>query len=120
MNSLRTFAAGLPAVPSTARLFASRRPAAEALWDRLSGIVLLLLTPNYYCQMFNNPKDIPFAVGGVWATYYIVRLLPSLPRPPWRLLVKLGLAIGLAMGVRVGGLLFLCYLALIVGLWGIW
>ena len=23
----------------------------------------LLLTPNYYGQMFNNPKDIPFAVG---------------------------------------------------------
>src|SRR6202047_2322503 len=28
--------------------------------------LFLLLTPNYYGQMFNNPKDIPFAVGGVW------------------------------------------------------
>lgn len=83
-------------------------------------IVFLLLTPNYYGQMFNNPKDIPFAVGGVWAVYYIVRILPRLPRPPLRLLLKLGLAIGLAMGVRVGGLLFLCYLGLILGLWGCW
>ena len=31
--------------------------------------------------MFNNPKDIPFAVGMVWALYYLVRLVPELPRP---------------------------------------
>ena len=83
-------------------------------------LVFLLLTPNYYGQMFNNPKDIPFAVGGVWATYYIVRLLPSLPRPPLRLMLKLGLSIGLSLGVRVGGFLFLCYLGLILTLWGVW
>ncbi|MBV9015081.1 MAG: glycosyltransferase family 39 protein [Alphaproteobacteria bacterium] len=83
-------------------------------------LLFLLLTPNYYGQMFNNPKDIPFAVGGVWATYYMVRILPSLPRPPWALLLKMGLAIGLALGVRVGGLLFLCYLALVLGLSAVW
>src|SRR6201987_122758 len=38
--------------------------------------LFLLLTPNYYGQMFNNPKDIPFAVGVVWATYYMVRIVP--------------------------------------------
>jgi hypothetical protein len=83
-------------------------------------LVFLLLTPNYYGQMFNNPKDIPFAVGGVWATYYMVRILPALPRPPLGLLVKMGLAIGLALGVRVGGLLFLCYLGLLLGLSALW
>ncbi|MBV8492722.1 MAG: glycosyltransferase family 39 protein [Alphaproteobacteria bacterium] len=83
-------------------------------------LLFLLLTPNYYGQMFNNPKDIPFAVGGVWATYYMVRILPSLPRPPWALLLKMGLAIGLALGVRVGGLRFLCYLAGVLGLSAVW
>jgi hypothetical protein len=83
-------------------------------------LIFLLLTPNYYGQMFNNPKDIPFAVGGVWATYYMVRILPTLPRPPLRLLVKLGLAIGLALGVRVGGLLFVCYLGLLLALSAAW
>ena len=83
-------------------------------------LLFLLLTPNYYGQMFNNPKDIPFAVGAVWSTYYIVRVLPTLPRPPLRLLAKLGLAIGVALGVRVGGLLFLCYFGLILTLWGGW
>ncbi|MGE5271796.1 MAG: hypothetical protein ACM3JG_19220 [Thiohalocapsa sp.] len=95
----------------------------SALGGRRAGffaLVFLLLTPNYYGQMFNNPKDIPFAVGGVWASYYIVRLLPSLPRPPLRLVVKLGLAVGLALGVRIGGFLFLCYLGLILALSAVW
>jgi len=83
-------------------------------------LIFLLLTPNYYGQMFNNPKDIPFAVGAVWATYYMVRMLPSLPRPPLRLLVRLGVAIGLALGVRVGGLLFVCYLGLLLALSAVW
>lgn len=83
-------------------------------------MLFLVLTPNYYGQMFNNPKDIPFAVAAVWAAYYMVRILPDLPRPKWRLVAKLGIAIGLAMGVRVGGLLFLCYLGLLLALSGIW
>jgi Dolichyl-phosphate-mannose-protein mannosyltransferase len=82
--------------------------------------LLLLLIPNYYGQMFNNPKDIPFAAGCIWATYYLVRIVPFLPRPPVRLIVKLGVAIGLAMAVRVGGLMLLCYLGLLLCLFGVW
>ncbi len=82
--------------------------------------LFLMLTPNYYGQMFNNPKDIPFAVGIVWATYYMVRLVPTLPRPPLRLLAKLGAVIGMAMGVRIGGLLLVCYLGLLLAVDGIW
>jgi hypothetical protein len=95
----------------------------RALGGRRAGffaLIFLMLTPNYYGPMFNNPKDIPFAVGGVWATYYMVRILPTLPRPKLGLLVKMGLAIGLALGVRVGGLLFLCYLGLLLALSAGW
>ena len=83
-------------------------------------LVFLLLIPNYYGQMFNNPKDVPFAAGFVWATYYMVRMLPLLPRPPWGLLAKLGLATGFALGVRVGALLLPAYLGLLLLLCGIW
>src|SRR5208282_3295444 len=55
-----------------------------------------------------------------WATYYMVLILPGLPRPPRRLLVKLGIAVGMTMGVRVGGLLLLCYLVLLLALDGMW
>ena len=82
--------------------------------------LLLLLIPNYYGQMFNNPKDIPFAAGSIWALYYLVRIVPFLPRPKPLLVVKLGTAIGTAMAVRVGGLMLLCYLGLLLCLFGAW
>ncbi len=82
--------------------------------------LFLLLTPNYYGQMFNNPKDVPFAVGMVWAMYYLVRIVPELPRPRRRLVAKLGIATGLALGVRVGGLLLFGYLGLVLLLFALW
>src|SRR5215831_7657503 len=82
--------------------------------------LLLILIPNYYGQMFNNPKDIPFAVGVVWSTYYLIRIIPLLPRPPFATLAKLGAAIGMTLGVRIGGLLLICYLGLLLALDGSW
>jgi hypothetical protein len=83
-------------------------------------ILFLILTPNYYGQMFNNPKDIPFAVGVVWSTYYIVAVVRELPCPSLRLLAKLGAAIGMTLGVRIGGLLLVCYVGLVIVLDGTW
>jgi hypothetical protein len=82
--------------------------------------LFLLLIPNYYGQMFNNPKDIPFAAGMVWSLHFIVRLLPTLPRPPWSLVLKLGFAVGMTMAVRVGGLMVFGYVGLALLLSGIW
>ncbi len=82
--------------------------------------LFLTLTPNYYGQMYNNPKDAPFAAGMAWSLYYLVRLLPGLPRPDWRLVVKLGLAAGLALAIRVGGLLILGYVGLALLLFVAW
>ena len=76
---------------------------------------MLALVPAYYGHMFNNPKDVPFAAAYVWALYYIAVVLES-ARPRSMLLLKLGLAMGAAMGVRVGGLILPTYLvALLVG-----
>jgi hypothetical protein len=82
--------------------------------------LFLLLTPNYYGQMFNNPKDIPFAVGMVWSVYYLVRLLPELPRPSAAVVAKLGIVAGLTLGVRVGGLLIFFYLGVLLLLYLPW
>jgi len=82
--------------------------------------LLLLAIPNYYGQMFNNPKDIPFAVGMVWSIYYMVRIIPLLPRPKWSLVAKLGVATGMALGVRVGGLLIFCYAGLLLLCFVVW
>ncbi|HVA14407.1 MAG TPA: glycosyltransferase family 39 protein [Stellaceae bacterium] len=82
--------------------------------------LFLALTPNYYGQMFNNPKDVPFAAGCVWALYYLVEIIPALPRPRPGLVAKLGLACGLTLGVRVGGFLLLAYLGMLLGLFALW
>lgn len=82
--------------------------------------LFIALTPNYYGQMFNNPKDIPFAAGMVWSIYCLVRLIPELPRPRWSLVVKLGIAAGLTLGIRVGGLLVFAYLGMMIALFALW
>lgn len=83
------------------------------------GLLLLVLTPVYYGHTFNNPKDIPFAVGYVWGLYAIARLLvaeAAALRLGARFWVGLALALGLGMSVRVGGAILIAYLALFLGL----
>jgi hypothetical protein len=82
--------------------------------------LFLALTPNYYGQMFNNPKDIPFAAGTVWSLYYMVLLARALPRPSASLVLRLALACGMTLGVRVGGLLLLAYVGVLLGLYALW
>jgi hypothetical protein len=82
--------------------------------------LFLAMTPNYYGQMFNNPKDIPFAVGMIWSIYYLARLAPELPRPTWATLSRLGLAAGMTLGIRCGGLLIFGYLGLLLAVSGTW
>lgn len=75
-------------------------------------LALVTLNPVLYGHMFNNPKDPPFAAAYVWSLYFMVVALAGLPRPSRGTLAKLAVAIGLAMSVRIGGLLLLCYLGL--------
>jgi hypothetical protein len=98
----------------------------------LAALILLVLTPMYYGHMFNNPKDIPFAAGIVWTVYFMGRCMadrsayvvaqlrrtdtqthrsPSEggPRPKWGLILKLGVILGLTLGVRVGGVMVLAF-----------
>ncbi|MTJ83508.1 MAG: hypothetical protein F8N37_21185 [Telmatospirillum sp.] len=74
-------------------------------------LVFLLLTPAYYGHSFNNPKDGPFAAAMVWTLYYLCRVIATLPSPPLRLVIKLGLTLGVALGIRVAAVLVGPYLA---------
>ena len=80
--------------------------------DRPTGLlamVFLALTPMYYGHMFNNPKDIPFAVGIVWTLYYMAKSIRTFPHISPSLILKLGIIFGLTLGVRVGGIMVLGY-----------
>ena len=39
----------------------------------------LIFTPRYYAHIFNNPKDIPFAVFYLWSVFWILRSIGRLP-----------------------------------------
>ena len=76
----------------------------------LLALNLLVLTPMYYGHMFNNPKDIPFAAGVVWTLYYMAQCMVELPRPNTKtLIIKLGIVLGLTLGVRIGGVMVLIF-----------
>jgi hypothetical protein len=79
--------------------------------------LFLTLTPVFYGHMFNNSKDIPFLTLLLISFYFLFQSYNLLPRLPKSLIVKLGISIGLTMGIRVGGLILLGYTAI---LWACW
>jgi Dolichyl-phosphate-mannose-protein mannosyltransferase len=79
-----------------------------AFWTAL----LLALYPPYYGHMFINSKDIPFAVFYVLSLYMMLHWMAEFPQVSAKTTAKLGLAIGLTMATRVGGIVLLCYLYL--------
>ncbi|HEY0721863.1 MAG TPA: glycosyltransferase family 39 protein, partial [Gammaproteobacteria bacterium] len=79
--------------------------------------LLLAIMPGWYGHMFINPKDIPFAVTMIWATYALARLTRQLPTVAWRDALLFGLLAGMAMGMRIGGVLIFAYLGAALGLW---
>ncbi len=79
----------------------------------LFAALFLVLTPVYYGHMFSNAKDIPFAALFALSLFLILRSASYLPRVPRRLILKLGIATGLAMAVRVPGAVLLGYAALL-------
>lgn len=80
-------------------------------------VFILATLPRYYGHMWFNPKDIPFAALyalGLWATLAAVRELPEVR---WSRIAFIGVATGLALGVRVAGLLIPFYFILGCGVW---
>lgn len=81
--------------------------------------LLLLAMPSWYGHMFNNPKDIPFAAGIAWSLYYMIRAAPRFPRVPAGITIKLGIALGLTLGIRIAGVFALVYLGAALALWAL-
>ena len=79
--------------------------------------LFLSLTPVFYGHIFNNPKDIPFAALFTVALYYLILSYDVLPRLTFKFMLKLGIGIGLMLGVRVGGIFVYGFAAL---LWAAW
>lgn len=84
-------------------------------------VIFLVFTPRFFGEMFNNPKDIPFATGYLASLLCMIKWLKRLDNPSWKTTIWLGLAIALAISVRVGGILVIAYLGLfyLIEMWRI-
>ena len=90
-------------------LMASRWFGRRAGW---LAAVLLVCMPRYFADSMNNPKDLPFAVLMLAASYYIVSVRVEYPYFSWPHALKLATIIALAINVRSMGLMLLGYTGL--------
>lgn len=85
-------------------------------WEAaIVALLMAFLSPRFVGHGIMNPKDIPFATGYIISLFYILQWMRHMPRPDWRVLTGLTLGLGLAIGVRAGGLI----LVAIFGLWAL-
>jgi len=94
--------AGLAALLPIGRLAVGR-------WTGFAAIVLCLTTGNLYGHLFFTPNDLPFLSAMTWATLGVVAM-SSRAIPGWPATIAAGVATGLAIATRFGGLLADAYL----------
>jgi hypothetical protein len=78
-------------------------------WIGTLAAVFTVTAPGYFGHSMNNPKDIPFAALAAWSLFAISGIRLTYPYLSFRLAALAGLAIGLSLSVRAGGVLFLAY-----------
>ena len=79
-------------------------------------LIIMLLSPRFVGDSMMNPKDIPFAAGYIMAIYNMVAVLNRMPNPNRWNLAGLALGLGIALGIRAGGLLSFGIFGLFTGL----
>ena len=75
-------------------------------------LLFISISPRFFGQCMNNPKDIPFAATYMLAVYLMIRFFKQMPRPDVKTMAFLMIAIGMTMGTRVGGVILIGYLFL--------
>lgn len=80
---------------------------------QLFAALALVFMPRFYGHSFVNSKDIPFAAAFTWAMLAIGLLLRE-DGWRWRRTIWCGLAIGLALAIRMGALLLPFFLAVLL------
>jgi tetratricopeptide (TPR) repeat protein len=78
-----------------------------------TGIIVLFLfavSPTFIGHAMNNLKDVPFALGYAASIFFILKFLLPDTRSSFSDALFLTLSIALAISIRAGGLLLICYL----------
>lgn len=74
----------------------------------------LFLTPRFFGESMNNPKDVPFALGMLMGVYFMLRFLEAFPKPSKKDMLWVALSIGFAISIRVGGILLIPFLCMAI------
>ncbi|MEN8226540.1 MAG: tetratricopeptide repeat protein [Bacteroidota bacterium] len=80
-------------------------------------LILMFLSPRFLGHAFNNPMDVPFALGNIFTLYHIILFLKKLPRISARSALWIAVGIGWSNGIRIGGLLLIPYLFMFAGIY---
>jgi tetratricopeptide (TPR) repeat protein len=80
-------------------------------------LIFMFLSPNFIGHSYNNPKDIPFTAAYIFTIYAIIRFLKKFPEKKFKYGWPIALGIGLAIGVRVGGVLLAFYFLFFAGIY---
>lgn len=79
------------------------------------GIIAMLLaffSPRLLGHSFNNPKDIPFALGYIMSLYFMAKWFLNFDKKDRKTIVFLILSIAFTNSVRIGGMILYGYLGL--------
>jgi hypothetical protein len=79
--------------------------------------ILLAATPSWYGHAFINARDVPFASGMICCLLCTLRALDELPKISGWTRLLFGVALGLTISVRVGGVLAILFLLAPIALW---
>lgn len=79
-------------------------------------ILLITFSPVYFGHAMNNPMDIPFAAAFIMGIYYISKVVKHYPVFRWSHVFMIALSIGLAISLRIGGILLIPYMIMMFGL----
>ncbi len=80
-------------------------------------LILMFFSPRFLGHAFNNPMDIPFALGNIFTLYHLILFLKKLPKIDRRSAIWIAIGIGWSNGIRIGGLLLIPYLFMFSGLY---
>jgi hypothetical protein len=90
------------------------------LWGRTAELLtiwMLICSPRFFGASMNNSKDIPFALGMMMVGYFLLCIVQSAPRLERRHLIGLFFGVFIAVGVRIGGLVFCGFYAAVAFGW---
>jgi Tfp pilus assembly protein PilF len=75
-------------------------------------LTLFAFSPRFVGHSFNNLKDLSLATFMMIGVYYTIVFLQDFPKIKWSTVVMLIVCTGLAIAVRIGGLLLIAYIGL--------